>query len=145
MFGLIEPDRSAARKSYGRCDAPLSFQHFSTGNLLVLERLHGGAQVIAHEIQNSPEQRMVSVHLYKISIAGMYSHFRPRQLEDQPSTACIHGAKPQDVLKERTIGFGVFAVEQKVHTINHAAKCSTGFGRETGRRPTFRRIANLLI
>ena len=60
------------------------------------------------------------MHLHKISTAGMNSHFRGRQLEDQPSMPGVHGTKTEDILKKCAIRFGFFAVEQKVHAVNHA-------------------------
>jgi hypothetical protein len=41
-------------------------------------------------------------------------------LEDQPSVAGVHRAESENVLKENAIGFGLFAVEHKMHAINHA-------------------------
>lgn len=62
---------------------------------------------------------MLGVHLYKLTAAGMNSHLRSWQLEDQPSVAGIDRTKSENILKESAIGVGVFAVEQEVHAVNH--------------------------
>jgi hypothetical protein len=40
----------------------------------------------------------------------MKREFRRRQRENQPSAACIDGAKAQDIAKEGSICFRIFAV-----------------------------------
>jgi hypothetical protein len=47
--------------------------------------------------------------------------FGRRQGEDKPAVTRVHGFEAEDVTEERSVCFGVFAVENYVSARNHLA------------------------
>jgi hypothetical protein len=62
---------------------------------------------------------MLGVHLYEVAASRMNAHFSGRQLEDEPSTTRIDGAKVENVAKEGAIRVRILAVEQKMRAVDH--------------------------
>jgi hypothetical protein len=54
-----------------------------------------------------------------IRVRGMDRTFRGRKRKNQPASACIDGAKPEDVPKKCAICFWILAVKQDMSSDEH--------------------------
>jgi hypothetical protein len=118
---LVKTDLAPARKLDRRLDSPFGRFYFGAAHILGFQRFDHPIQIIAHEVQDRAKQLMLCVSLHEIIHGRMKREFRRRQRENQPSVACIDGAKAQDIAEEGSICFGIFAVHQDVCAGNHAA------------------------
>src|SRR5712692_10248060 len=114
MRGLVETNLAAARQSHGRSEAPVLFLDVSCRDALPFQPPYGRSQVVAHQIENGPQELVRRVALNKAPAGRMDGDFGGRQREDEPSLARVHGAKSEDVTKEATIGFGILAVQHEM-------------------------------
>ena len=78
-----------------------------------LQLRDSGLQVVAHEVERMPA-------ILRIGTGGMNAKLGGRQREDEPTMSGIHGRKSEDVAKEGTIRFRVPAIDDSVHSVDHA-------------------------
>src|ERR1700694_3807514 len=112
MLRLINSKHSAAWKldvsepSPGQLfDASLENNSFS------LEAVHGRPEVVAHQVELVP-----------VFVGGMKGNLRRGQAEDQPATARINRAEPEDVIEELAIRIDIAAVHDHVSSADHGAQ-----------------------
>jgi ribosomal protein L34 len=103
------------------------------------QRIDHRKQIVTHQIQDRAQQIVVCLSLHEISIGRVHRQFRRWKREYQPAVAKIDRTKPQNVAKERTVGFRVFAVQHEVRAPNHAATLASIRALENPElRPRFR-------
>src|ERR1700691_6030422 len=104
MLRLIQADIAASGKPYLRDGTPSRFLDFRAFDALLCEGSHFGFQIVAHEIELVGATR----------IGRVDCGFGRRQGEDKPAVTRVHGFEAEDVTEERSVCFGVFAVENYV-------------------------------
>lgn len=102
--------------STGQCDhgnrPPSLIIGSRTLDLLLLESLDCHFDVIAHQ--------KYSVRI--IFLRRMDSELGRRQSENEPTIACVNVRKLQDVAEKFSIRLGILAVEDHVHSGDHAGQ-----------------------
>src|ERR1019366_3306311 len=104
MFGLVQADSAATGQRQLRQDSPAFLFYTAELHVVALQRLHGGLQVVAHEIQFVPV----------VFFIGMERRLGGWQRKNQPTVSGIDWGKLEDVAEELAVGFGVFAVDDDV-------------------------------
>src|SRR4030095_2120868 len=108
---LIKTDLPAARLPNTRADSPIGFHWIRTGNIFTFQQSNYAAQIVAHQIEEASQHGMFCMHLHKFSITRMDRQLGRRPCKYQPALAEIERPAMQHGFEERTIGFGVLAVE----------------------------------
>src|SRR5262249_48020206 len=120
MRRLIKSELATAGQLDGGADPPLLLFDLGTADVLRLEQLDLGGQVVAHEIEYGSQLAMAAVqHLPVGFIVRMDAGFRRGQLEDQPTASGVDGRELENVAKEGAIGLGIVAVEKDVSADQH--------------------------
>src|SRR5262249_47217261 len=132
MPGLVEADLASAGQNDLCNRAPSGFLHIGHADALLSECDDLGLQIIAHEKQFVPLNR----------VGGMNGDLCRRQREDQPSVPGVHGGKSEDVPTEGAVGCRILAVEDYMRTKHHE-RCLSHSGFQVT-RTTFSHIAEYM-
>jgi len=116
---LVEPDLATARQADGCLDSPLGLLDLGTRDSLRRQRVSGGLQVVAHEVEDRAEDVVVRVTLDEGTRGGVNAQLGWGEPKDEPSSTGIDGGKPEYVTKELPVGLGVVAVEKEVSAGDH--------------------------
>src|SRR6266849_2154071 len=73
---LVETDLAAAGQRDGRLDAPGLLGNRGAADAPGLERFDEGAEVVAHQIDHGPDERMAGVQLPRVAAHGVHRGFR---------------------------------------------------------------------
>ena len=122
MGRLIQANRAATRQGDRSLDAPWGSIHLGATNILRFKRLDQGLEVVAHQVQHRAEQIMAGMALRKLAVQRVYAGFGRWHRENHPAFAHLYIAESEDVAEEGAVGFGIFAVEQKMSADDHAAE-----------------------
>src|ERR1700722_2201159 len=115
MLRLVEPDASTTRKLDPGNRPPPRFFHFRAPDPFGAEGHDLRIEVVTHEVQ------LMST----VVLRRMNGDLGGRQREDEPIMTGIHGGIAEYVSKERSIGRGVFAVDDYVRTEDHRCMVRT--------------------
>ncbi len=109
MFRLVEPDPSAARQGdLGDASPTRLVEWAPDGDPFLFQLLGCRLDVVAQEVE------LVMIRL----LGRMDRDLRGRKREDQPAAAGIDGVEAQYRLEERTVGFGIAAVDDYMRARN---------------------------
>lgn len=122
MGWLVEADLASAGQAKRGLASPIRLFDGRANHLLSPQRLDGCRQVIAHQVENRPQEIPPSVCLSAGPVRGMEGNLGGRQSKNQPALAGIHVTKTENVAKEGPVCPGVRAVKQDVSTKNHGEK-----------------------
>jgi hypothetical protein len=120
MPGLVHADAAAAGQRDRRDAAPRRYFHLGAENIFRFQCSDHGVEIVAQQVKNCAEQLVSGMTLRELTLQRMDSGFCWRHAEDEPAFTGINAGEIEDIAEEGTIGVGVFAVEQKVSTDNHA-------------------------